>query len=75
MTATLGERVPNSAEQHLAVQGHVTTVEVLRGIGWLDSSHYFDWIDCCVPLLESMISASRVKLAASLQAFEEWGDS
>lgn len=75
MALAIEERVRNSFAAHLAVQGYVSAVDVLRGTGLLDESHYFDWVDGRVAVLESAISASSAKIAAALQAFEERGRS
>jgi len=73
MALALEERVRKAADSHLAEQGHVCAIDVLRGIGFLDQTHYFAWVNGRAPFLEGTMSASQAKISAALQAFEEWG--
>ncbi len=75
MALPIEERVRNSALTHLTTEGHVSTIDVLRGSGWLDQSHFFDWVDGRVPLLESVLSANPTRIVTALQTFAEWGKS
>jgi hypothetical protein len=68
----LEERVTRAAESALAAQGHVSSIDVLVGIGWLDASHLEQWRRGQVDCLEHGIQTRPSRISEAMQLFQSW---
>lgn len=68
----LSDRVVRAAEQALVDQKHVSPVDVLLGIGWLDPSSLKNWRLGRVDYLERVVQANLSRLSEAMKIFRAW---
>ena len=68
----LGDRVVSAAECTLAAQKHVSPIDVLMGIGWLDPNSLKRWRQGQVPCLEEILQADPVRIPEAMQLLRSW---
>jgi hypothetical protein len=72
--APLADRVASAAEASLAHQAHVSFVDILLRIGWLDPGALKRWryggIDC----LEGAMQVGAPRLAEAMALFQSWAE-
>jgi hypothetical protein len=68
----LEERVSRSADAILAERNHVSALDVLIGMGWLQHVHLEQWSKGRLAHPEEMIQANRDKVCTALRFFGEW---
>jgi len=68
----LADRVARAAETALAAQHFVSAIDILVGIGWLDSGAVKRWrlgqIDC----LEEVVNANLPRISEAIRLFGSW---
>jgi hypothetical protein len=65
-------RVVAAAEAALAVQGFVSAIDVLTGLGWLPPGNVDRWRQGRVDCLERVVTASPPKISRAMAALSEW---
>jgi hypothetical protein len=68
----LERRVTSAAEAALARQQHVSAIDVLLGLGWLQPVHLQAWRQGRVPDLEQIVQVNPSKLSTALRLFQRW---
>jgi hypothetical protein len=68
----LPERVVKAAEAALAAQGHVSPIDVLVGIGWLDMSAVERWRRGQIDCLERTLQTSLPRILEALKLLQSW---
>ncbi|MCV2490833.1 DUF2293 domain-containing protein [Geodermatophilus sp. YIM 151500] len=71
-SSSIEQRVARAAEVALQEQGHVSTVEVLVGMGWLQPVHRDRWRQGRVPYLELVVQAGSGKVSTVMLALQRW---
>lgn len=70
--SALTERVARAAEAALAVQGYVSPIDVLVGIGWLDGGTLERWRRGQIDCLERAVQASPPRVLEALKLLQSW---
>jgi hypothetical protein len=70
--ATLPERIGRAAEASLAAQGHASPIDVLLGIGWLNSTGVRDWQQGRVECLGDVMQVKPPRLSEALALLRSW---
>jgi hypothetical protein len=68
----LDDRVIRAAEAALAAQNYVSPVDVLVGIGWLDSGALKRWQQGQVEYLEGAVQINRPGISEAMKLFRSW---
>jgi hypothetical protein len=68
----LAERVIEAAEASLAAQDYVSPIDVLVGIGWLDSGAVNRWQQGQIECLEAAIQTHPSRLSEAMDLFRSW---
>jgi hypothetical protein len=68
----LEQRVGRAAEAALAAQGYAGAIDVLGGIGWLNSSTVGQWRRGQIDCLERAIQTNPARIAEALHLFGAW---
>lgn len=68
----LERRVVRAAEQALAERRFVTSIDVLVGLGWLESRRVDEWRQGRVDYLERVVIASLGKISTAMRVFRAW---
>jgi hypothetical protein len=68
----LAERVTRAAKAALAAHDHVSPVDVLVGIGWLDPSAVKRWRRGQVEYLEDMVQTELSRISEAMKLFRSW---
>jgi hypothetical protein len=68
----LDDRVVRAAEGALTTQEHVTVIDILLGVGWLDASSLARWRQGRVESLESVLQANLARVSEAMKLFSEW---
>src|SRR5690242_20058192 len=68
----LEDRVIRAAEAALAAQKHVSPVDVLAGIGWLDPTALVRWQRGQVACLEEAVQTHLPRIAEAMKLFRSW---
>ena len=68
----LSDRVVRAAEAALAAQGHVSPVDVLTGIGWLDLGTVERWRRGQLDCIESAMQTGLPRILEALTLFQSW---
>lgn len=70
--SALADRVVRAAETALAAQGHVSPIDVLLGIGWLDGGTMERWRRGQIDCLEGALQTSPPRISEALKLFQSW---
>jgi hypothetical protein len=70
--ALLAARVARAAWPALVVQGYVSPVDVLIGLGWLDMGRVERWRRGQIPYLERVVEANLRRISEAMKAFRSW---
>jgi hypothetical protein len=70
--ALLAARVAGAAWTALAVQGFVSPIDVLIGLGWLDMGRVERWRRGEIPYLERVVEANLPRISEAMKAFRSW---
>jgi hypothetical protein len=70
----LQNRVVAAAENALTHQGYVSAIDVLVGIGWLDSWNLKRWQQAQLPFLESGIQTNLSRISEAMGLFRLWAE-
>jgi hypothetical protein len=70
--ARLADRVVKAAEAALAASGHVSSIDVLLGIGWLDPSSLERWRRGQIDCLEGAIQTKPPRISEAMKLFRSW---
>ena len=70
--ALLAARVAKAAWTALAVQGYVSPIDVLIGLGWLDMGRVERWRRGEIPYLERVVEANLPRISEAMKAFRSW---
>ncbi len=68
----INKRVIQAAESVLYHQHYVSPVDVLVGLGYLQSVHLQDWKKGKIPYLEKVIQANLSKISIAMKCFRAW---
>jgi hypothetical protein len=68
----LADRVAKAAEVALAARQSVGAIDVLVGIGWLDTSSVERWRRGQIDCLEEVIRTNLPRIAEAIQLFRSW---
>src|SRR5438445_6947592 len=68
----LDDRVIRAAEAALAAQKHVSAVDVLVGIGWLDPGALGRWQRGQVACLEEAVQVDPPRISEAMKLFRSW---
>jgi len=68
----LADRVAKAAEAALAARQSVGAIDVLVGIGWLDTSSVERWRRGQIDCLEEVIRTNLPRIAEAIQLFRSW---
>jgi hypothetical protein len=68
----LERKIAAVAASALSARQVVTPIEVLIGIGWLDTARVEDWRRGRVPYLERVVTANLAKLSTALRLLHAW---
>ena len=69
---SIEKRVIQSAEVILFSRGYVSAVDVLVGMGSLQSTHVQDWKNGKIPYLEKVIQGNLHKISFAMKCFRSW---
>ena len=70
--AALADRVVRAAESSLAGQGYVAPIDVLVGIGWLNSIAVKRWREGRIDFLEREVQANLSRISKAMHLFRSW---
>jgi hypothetical protein len=70
--SALADRVARAAEAALAAQGHVSPIDVLVGIGWIDAGTVERWRRSQIDCLEGALQTSPPRISEALKLFQSW---
>jgi hypothetical protein len=68
----LADRVAKAAEAALAARHFVGSIDVLVGIGWLDTPSVDRWRRGQIDCLEEVVQANLPRIAEAMQLFRSW---
>jgi hypothetical protein len=66
------DRVTGAAGRALAAQKYVSPIDVLQGIGWLDSNSLKRWRLGQVDCLERVVQANLSRISVAMRVFRAW---
>jgi hypothetical protein len=69
---TLAERVNRAAESALSAKQHVSAVDVLTGIGWLDPGAEKRWRRGQIEYLEDVVQVDLPRISEAMTLFRSW---
>jgi hypothetical protein len=69
---SLAERVIKAAQAALAAQDHVSPVDVLVGIGWLDPTAVKRWRQGQIDYLECAVQTNLSRISEAMKLFRSW---
>jgi len=69
---SIEKRVIQSAEAILFSRGYVSAIDVLVGMGSLQSIHVQDWRNGKIPYLEKVIQGNLHKISFAMKCFRSW---
>jgi hypothetical protein len=69
---TLADRVTEAAEASLAAQHYVSAIDVLVGIGWLDSGAVKRWRQGQIDCLEGAVQTNLSRISEAMKLFRSW---
>ena len=72
--ANLADRVTSAAEAALADQGHVSPLDVILGIRWIDGGTVKRWQQGQIDCLEGAIQTKPSRVSEALTLFRAWAD-
>ncbi|MBV9289306.1 MAG: hypothetical protein JO288_16070 [Hyphomicrobiales bacterium] len=72
--ARLAARVAEAAWTALAVHGYVRPIDVLVGLGWLDTGRVERWRRGEIPYLERVVEANLPRISEAMKAFRSWAN-
>jgi hypothetical protein len=70
--AKLADRVVKAAETSLAAQKYVSPVDVLVGIGWVDSGTVNRWRQGQIDYLERVVQTNLPRISEAMKLFRSW---
>ena len=70
----LADRVTRAAETVFAIDGYVAPVDVLIGIGWLDSNTEKRWRLGQIESLEHAIQTNPARISEAMEVFRSWAE-
>jgi len=70
----LEKRVTEIANKTLREKQYVSCIDILSGLGWLQSSHLADWRKGKIAYLERAIQASLGKISYAMKCFRQWAN-
>src|SRR4051794_2803876 len=70
--APLADRVVKAAEAALAAKSHVSSIDVLVGIGWLDVGTVERWRRGQVDCLERVVRTDLPRISEAMKLFRSW---
>ena len=70
--ARLDERVTRAAEATLAAQAYVSCIDVLVGIGWLDTTALQRWRQGQIDCLERVVQTNLPRISEAMKLFHTW---
>jgi hypothetical protein len=70
--AALAERVRKAAEAALARQNYVSPIDVLTGIGWLDTGAVDRWRRGQIDCLEAAVQSNLPRISEAMKLFRAW---
>jgi hypothetical protein len=68
----LADRVVRAAEAALVAQDHVSPIEVLLGIGWLDPNSARRWQQGQIDCVEETLQANPARIAEAMDLLRSW---
>jgi hypothetical protein len=68
----LAQRVVKAAEAALAGQGYASSIDVLVGIGWLDSGKVEQWRRGQIDYLERAVQTNLPRISEAMKLFRSW---
>ena len=68
----LADRVARAAEAALAAQHFVSAIDILLGIGWLDSGAVKRWRSGQIDCLEEVVRADLPRISEAMRLFQSW---
>lgn len=68
----LADRVTSAAEAALAFDGHVSSIDVLVGIGWLDSGAVKSWRQRRIEYLERAMQVNPQRVSEAMGLLRQW---
>jgi len=68
----LANRVIKAAEAALAAQGYASPIDVLVGIGWLDSGTVGRWRRGQIDCLERVVQTNLPRISEAMKLFRSW---
>ena len=68
----LATRIAKAAEVALAAKGHVSSIDVLLGIGWLDPNSLERWRRGQIDCLERAMQTNLPRIAEAMKLFHSW---
>ena len=69
---SLDDRVTRAAEAALAARKHVSAVDVLVGIGWLDPGAIKRWQWGQIEYLEEVVQTKLSRISEAMKLFRSW---
>lgn len=69
---TLADRVVKAADSALAAQDFVSPIDVLVGIGWLDTGTVERWRRGQIDCLERVVQADLPRISEAMKLFRSW---
>jgi hypothetical protein len=70
--AALADRVVKAAEAALAAQGHVSPIDILAGIGWLNGGTMERWRRGQIDCIEAAVQTSPPRILEALTLLQSW---
>jgi hypothetical protein len=68
----LAQRVVKAAEAALAAQGYASSIDVLVGIGWLDTGKVEQWRRGQIDYLERVVQSNLSRISEAMKLFRSW---
>ncbi len=68
----LHDRVTKAAEEALAARKHVSSIDVLVGIGWLDPGTVKRWRQGQLDCLEGAVRTNLARISEAMKLFRSW---
>jgi hypothetical protein len=69
---SLDHRVRMAAQAVLSKQKYVSSIDVLIGVGWLDSAAVTSWRKGQVDYLERVVNANLSRISEAMKMFRAW---
>ena len=68
----LADRVSTAAQATLAARGHVSSIDVLLGLGWLDADAVARWRKGQIDYLERLVNANLARVSTAMGLLRQW---